>query len=115
MKKIFITFLLLGNLLCLLAQNAAELQRKVADADFVFEGKVLKTNGFWNDRHTFIYTSNLVEVYKVFKGEMVSETVEIITRGGEVDDKILIISHNTELIANQEAIFFGICSIWCKN
>ncbi len=107
MKKIIIGFLLLSNVLFLLAQNAVELQRKVANSDFVFEGKVLRTNGFWNEKHTFIYTSNLVEVYKVFKGESVSTTVEIITRGGEVDDKILIITHNTELTPHQEGIFFA--------
>ncbi len=102
-----ITLLLLSNLFYVSAQETKDLQRRIRDVDCIFEGKVLRTEGFWNADHNFIYTRNVIEVYKVFKGANVGKTLEIITRGGETEDKLLLISHNVELNAGQEGIFFA--------
>lgn len=58
-------------------------QRTAASTDIV-EGKVVDQYSYWNTTHTMIYTANVVELYKVFKGNLVAEQIEVLTVGGTV-------------------------------
>lgn len=58
-------------------------QRTAASTDIV-EGKVVDQYSYWNTTHTMIYTANVVELYKVFKGNLVAEQIEVLTIGGTV-------------------------------
>jgi hypothetical protein len=68
------------------------LQERVDNAAFIFEGKVVSKFSFWNEKHTNIYTSNTIEIYKLFKGDLNSSEVQLITRGGHVGTEFEIVS-----------------------
>ncbi len=94
MKKItlFIALLFLISAEQLMAQTTLKeipLQEQVEQSSLIVEGKVIAKKSFWDDNRHNIYTSNTIEVYKVFKGEQ-PKTIEVITLGGAVGDKALI-------------------------
>jgi PKD repeat protein len=55
-----------------------------SNSDLIIEGKVSSKYSFWNAAHNMIYTSNTVEIYKVFKGNAISTSIEVMTMGGTV-------------------------------
>ncbi len=81
------------------------LNDRIDRSDYIFEGKVLESNSFYSPGGRMIYTSHLVQVYSVFKGEFPGDQVEIVTEGGRVGDQAVWISHNLELGPNQHGIF----------
>lgn len=80
--------------------------QKVSHSSLIIEGKVIEKKSFWNKNKTMIYTSNLVEVYKVFKGTTQKNTIEIITTGGAVGDYYIHASHLLELEKEDVGVFF---------
>ena len=86
-KKIIIY----SNLLILLISGNAFAQmtelpfaQKIENSSDIFEGKVIRKASYWNEKHTLILTSNTIEVYKVFKGNIATSEVDILTDGGQV-------------------------------
>ena len=70
-KRILIFLLLLLPPAVLKAQLVPlSLEQRVINSDVVFEGKVLSKSASWDENRRHIYTSNLISVYKVFKGEL---------------------------------------------
>ncbi|PIA78682.1 hypothetical protein BFR04_03875 [Gaetbulibacter sp. 4G1] len=109
MKKItlFIALLFLISAEQLMAQAALKeipLQEQVEQSSLIVEGKVIAKKSFWDDNHHNIYTSNTVEVYKVFKGDQ-PKTIEVITLGGTVGNKALIVSPSLKLRKGDIGIF----------
>lgn len=109
-KKIII----FSNLLLLLISGQAVAQmreltfsEKSEKATDIFEGKVIRKKCFWNTPHTLIFTSNTIEVYKVFKGNITTSEVEIITDGGEIDYQIQTSSHELNLDSGNIGVFFA--------
>ena len=92
----------------LFAQSLYEvsLDEKVKNSSLIIEGKVVSEQSFWNDRHTLIYTSHSVEVYKVFKGALSVSTIDIVTAGGKVGDTGLVVSDAAKLVKNDIGTFF---------
>lgn len=68
------------------------LTQRIENASTILEGKVVSQTAYWDDAQTHIYTANIVDVYKVFKGTFHAKRVEIITRGGIVGNKMERIS-----------------------
>jgi hypothetical protein len=88
------------------------LDQRVKNAQVIFEGKVLNSVSFWDEKHANIYTSNLVEVYKVFKGVLMATNVEVVTEGGIVGMEKESVSHTLELKVGDVGIFTAIsCTI----
>jgi hypothetical protein len=83
-----------------------KIQLRTQSSDLVIEGKVLECQSFWNSDRTQIFTSNLIQLSKIFKGDIVGDKVEIITKGGQVDDQFSIVSHQTQFNTGMEGIFF---------
>lgn len=83
-----------------------DLDTKIAKANIIAEGKVVAQKSFWNENHTMIYTSNTVELYKVFKGEVTTSTIEVLTQGGVVNNYAIVASDLLHLAKNQTGIFF---------
>ena len=48
-------------------KNINTIRQRTDLADLVVEGRVVKTTSFWNEGRTKIFTSNLVDVYRIFK------------------------------------------------
>ncbi len=108
MKHVNLALLLLAISSTLHAQiQKNSIQFRTDHSDIVIEGKVIECRSFWNEDHTQILTSNLIEVFKVFKGKSPNfGTIEIITLGGIVDDRFSIVSHQRTFKPGMEGIFF---------
>ena len=81
------------------------IQERIIDSDIVIEGRVIDQEGVWNINHSMIYTINTIEVYKIFKGNLTTKTVQVLTKGGTVGlvhDKVSI---GLELRRGQTGIF----------
>lgn len=79
---------------------------KIGRSSLIIEGKVLSKKSFWNNAHTMIYTANQVEVYKIFKGTLQKNTIDIVTIGGTVDGNYIEASHLLSLDTNDIGVFF---------
>ncbi|WCO01832.1 T9SS type A sorting domain-containing protein [Psychroserpens ponticola] len=98
-KNLFAAVLMLCMIVNMSAQELmfeVPLTEQIQASTQIVEGKVVSKNSFWDINRENIYTSNIVEVYKVFKGESIS-TIEIITRGGTVELEAEIVTPSLQL------------------
>ena len=79
---------------------------------YIFEGEVIRSESYWTDDHNFIYTSATVEISKIFKGNLVCGTIEVLTAGGRIANTELEITHNLELSVGEIGLFFGNITNW---
>ncbi|MBC5775780.1 T9SS type A sorting domain-containing protein [Pontibacter sp. KCTC 32443] len=106
--------LLLINLLLVqgvLAQSGAHmipisLEERLQGAEMVVEGEVIAKQSFWDQEHKNIYTSNIIKVYKVFKGTLQEKQIEVITEGGTVGLDKHVYSVALTLSEGQQGMFF---------
>ncbi len=81
------------------------LRTQVQSSSHIIEGKVIAKASFWDaDQHN-IYTVNTVEVFKLFKGQLLNETIEIITPGGSVGNKVEIVTPSLSLNIGEIGVF----------
>lgn len=85
---------------------AIPLEERVMRASLVVEGEVVSQNSFWDANRQNIYTSNILKVFKVFKGELKEKQVEIITEGGTVGLERHVFSTSLGLTPGQQGTFF---------
>ena len=78
---------------------------RVSNADYIFEGKVIFSKPYKTGDGKRIYTTNTIEITKIFKGNLQCGKVEVITNGGEVDGDICINSEYLELKEGYTGIF----------
>jgi hypothetical protein len=83
------------------------LNQRIDQSRYIFEGKVLESESFFGPGQKMIYTSHLVQVHSVFKGQFPGDKVEIVTAGGQVGNAAVEITHNIELRPRQHGIFFA--------
>jgi hypothetical protein len=81
-------------------------EQKIIHSTLIVEGKVISKKSDWNNTHTMIFTTSQVDVYKVFKGTLQKNTIQIITIGGAVDGHMIQASHLLELNKNDVGVFF---------
>lgn len=79
------------------------LEERLEESFIVVEAKVIGKEAFWGQH--LIYTNNLIEIYKVFKGEINQEYLEIVTTGGEIGDMVIKAYPSLELEIGQTGIF----------
>jgi len=82
------------------------LDQKIGNSSLIVEGQVIDQRSFWNQQQTIIYTSNTVQVFKLFKGNVISKQVEVITQGGNVGGKALVVSDVLQLRKGDVGMFF---------
>jgi len=82
------------------------IDEKIANSSLIVEGKVVSQQSFWNRQHTMIYTSNKVELYKVFKGASTNSFIEVLTQGGSVGNESINASDLLELSKDYVGVFF---------
>lgn len=82
------------------------LDEKISGSPLIVEGKVVEQTCFWDPTHSLIFTANKVKVYKVFRGNVSTEFVEIMTKGGTVGDEYVGVTHQLELEKDLTGIFF---------
>ena len=107
MKKSALLLLLLAQLQafsqCLLREVPFDL--RTSNASLVVEGAVISKQSYWNSDQTMIYTSNIVEVYKVFKGSLTGNRIEIITEGGLVGLAMIKVEPSLQLGVGETGVF----------
>lgn len=81
------------------------LERKTQESDLAIIGKVVEKESFWNSKKTMIFTSNKINVLGKIKGET-PDVIEIITYGGDIEDKFQIWSDERTLSSNSKGYFF---------
>ena len=111
MKRILtccFTFLLFSFSSKLLANALypVSLEEKIAYATNIVEGKVVDQTCFWNANHTFIFTSNKIKIYKIFKGGMTEDFIEVLTQGGTIGDLTIEASDLLSLQVGNIGVFF---------
>lgn len=107
MLRILWCFLLL--LLISFGSNAQlvpiSLEQRVTNSDVVFEGKVIAKSAAWDRGRHHIYTTNIITVYKVFKGKIANSTVELVTIGGTVGNEREDVSYGLKLEEGSVGVF----------
>lgn len=113
MKKLSSLSLLLTVLFYLVQTNTiraqillkeTSLKKQIDNSSLVVEGEVVSKRSYWDVGRKNIYTSNTIEVYKVFKGEALT-TIEVITLGGVVGSEALIASPSLKLKKGDIGVF----------
>lgn len=79
---------------------------KIQESSLIIEGAVVARRSFWNDAQTMIFTSNSIEIYKIFKGSSALDTIEVLTVGGTVGPHYVHASHLLSLELNEVGVFF---------
>ncbi len=82
------------------------IEKKIDKASLIFEGKVTDQHAFWNTQHTIIYTANTVQISKLFKGKIISKQIEVLTQGGSVGNRCLVVNDLLQLRKNETGVFF---------
>ena len=82
------------------------LDKKIQSSSVMIEGKVSSKQSFWNAQHTMIFTNNKIEVYKVFKGSVQKDYIEVLTQGGTVGNESYQVSDLLSLTTNEIGVFF---------
>jgi len=80
---------------------------RINQVDYIFEGKVIESNSYEVNNGKTIYTSNTIEIYKVFKGNITCGTIELICNDGAVGDREQTSSHTLNLQKGQQGVFLG--------
>ena len=81
------------------------LKDRIANSPIVIEGMVFDKKSYWNDEHTQILTAYFIEVFKVFKGNQVPDTVAIVVQGGQVGLDILKVNPGIKFNLGDYGIF----------
>jgi hypothetical protein len=109
MSKLRTVFFFVASLLVAASSQGQlvpiSLQQRVINSDVIFEGKVIDQTASWDENRRHIYTSNIISVYKVFKGELKSSTVELITMGGTVGNEREDVSYGLKLNEGAVGVF----------
>lgn len=87
------------------------LDQRIEKSTIILEGKVVSQSCFWSEDKSAIYTLNVIDVYKLFKGRLESKQVELITKGGIIGNKMQRVTHSLELKIDDIGIFTTIPSI----
>lgn len=107
--KLFLTYvILLFSVSVASAQCMIEpwsLDKRVDKSTTIVEGRVIGQYGVWDAAQQNIYTINTIEVYKVFKGDIHTATIQLVTEGGRVGLEMLKVSPSLELQSDEVGIF----------
>ncbi len=95
----------LNPLLSQCLMTPVSLEQRITNSSLVIEGRVVSKKSEWNSSRTLIETHHVIEVYKVFKGNIKRGTVTIITQGGVVGTDMLVVSHSLELAVGEVGVF----------
>lgn len=79
---------------------------KIQNASLIVEGKVISQECFAAPRGNMIYTSSKIELYKVFKGSVSKNYIEILTEGGSLGLQTVTVSDLLKLRKGEIGTFF---------
>lgn len=91
------------NANCMLTRLSIDERKE--KSQLIVQGKIVRQQACWNADKSFIYTVHTLEIQKKLKGNT-SGILEIITQGGEIDGKLLVVEPNAALEVGSQGIFF---------
>ena len=81
------------------------IDNRIKNSVSIIEGQVTNQTSCWNSDKSSIFTINTIQVSSILKGSA-STTIEIITPGGELDGRLLVVEPNASLKTGTKGIFF---------
>ena len=108
MKKLLFSCLASLSLIALNAQCSVievPLAQRASASTLIVEGQVTSQYSYWNTSQTMIYTAHTIELYKIFKGNVATSSIEIITEGGTVGLKRISVEPMLELKVGDVGMF----------
>jgi hypothetical protein len=106
MKKIYFILTTLITSITTYAQvEKVDYITRIMQSAYIFEGQVISSTPYYNAANDHIYTSNTIQISKIFKGALECGTIEIITEGGTIDDLTLQPPHTMRLREGVTGIF----------
>jgi hypothetical protein len=108
MKKLIFTIISLFTITFVNAQITFDTLTVVSNLnsfDYIFEGEVIEQNSYQDVQDNMIYTANLIQISKIFKGNLTCGTVLIITPGGRYQNQIVNFSHVDRVDIGFKGIF----------
>lgn len=107
MKPYFLLFAIAysycSNANCLLTK--VSIDNRTKNSETIIDGQVTEQHSCWNADRSAIYTVNTIQVNKILKGNSPA-TIEVVTPGGELDGKLLVVEPNADLHIGSDGIFF---------
>jgi len=82
------------------------MNEKVDSSSLIVFGKVIKCEAYWDEPKAMIYTTNTIQVYSIYKGNLTSETIAIQTVGGRVENDMVTTSSLLTLKQGEMGVFF---------
>ncbi|OFY70646.1 MAG: hypothetical protein A3G23_07915 [Bacteroidetes bacterium RIFCSPLOWO2_12_FULL_37_12] len=82
-------------------------ERRINNSSIVVEGKVISQQSFWDKNRIHIQTANVIEVFKVFKGDVTGNQLALLTEGGVVGEDAQVVEPNLHLKTGDVGTFFG--------
>lgn len=80
-------------------------EQTVKSSSLIVEGQVISTRSFWNDAHTMIYTSQIVRIEYIIKGQSQEKQISILSLGGSVGRDFLQVDPELHLLPGAKGIF----------
>ena len=107
MKKI--NFIILASMLSLFSFSQNSEKKTMADnavnkSSYIFIGELISSKPFYT-KEKAIYTSNIVAIKSILKGNLTIGTIEIITDGGTMDG-LSIKPNDNVFISAKSSVFF---------
>lgn len=100
---VLVTLFTAGNSMAQCLSHADAFEQKLEAAEKILEGRVVGQTSFFGDDGN-IYTSNQIEVYRVFQGD-VGFDANIITEGGIVGDLMQIVTPSVKFEIGDYGVF----------
>jgi len=102
----YFLFFALSLFFPILTKAQAPIENRSNNSEAILEGKIVEQYSIFNKDKTRIYTVNSLLITKIFRGDIETQYVNIITMGGEKDEHSYSAYHSESLYLNQEGIFF---------
>ena len=80
-------------------------EQTVKSSSLIVEGQVISTRSFWNDAHTMIYTSQIVRIEYIIKGQSKEKQISVLSLGGSVGRDFVQVDPELHLLPGAKGIF----------
>jgi Secretion system C-terminal sorting domain len=106
MKNIlFILYIILYSTNTFAQEIPINIIDRVNTVEYIFEGSVIDKHSYSTSNNSNIFTTNLIQITKILKGNLTCGTVEIITEGGQVNGKEIFGPHLLDLEIGSQGVF----------
>ncbi len=81
-------------------------------AEFIFEAEIVSTENYTNEDTTRVYSSSVMKISHIYKGEIDADTIEFVRNGGELVSEeppyfVIFKEYRAQLSFNERTIIFA--------